>query len=54
MLAKFADDMEIFMDWSDQAREFFVTIYGDPMGTWTRPEVIAFRDQLTQLIEETK
>lgn len=53
MLAKFADDMEIFIEWSTQSRDFFVAIHGEALVIWTRDEMILFRNRLNELLEET-
>ena len=48
----YAGDIHIF--WSQQARMFMITVYGDiSMTEVSRDKIMAMRDQLTALLEAT-
>ena len=54
MLIKLGDGMEIFIEWSPAAKNFFVGLWedSDACGIWAHRELTALRDNLTEILNE--
>jgi hypothetical protein len=47
------DELDVTVDYSDQARAYHVNVWGGPMVDVSRGDLTALRDKLTEVLDST-